>query len=164
LDWDILARSPNIATVNFGMNDISGTFGAPQASPEEVVFLHEKDFKKLDKITQKKIKSFCIKDEDGEYCIPADLNNMGSSWYFNHSCNSNIAYNKKGDFVAIRNIKKDEELSLDYGRMYADPNYKMKCACGSKNCRGYVTGNDWLDPEFKKKNADLMWPDMRKNK
>jgi len=36
LNWDILARSPNIATVNFGMNDMGGTFGASNASPEEM--------------------------------------------------------------------------------------------------------------------------------
>jgi hypothetical protein len=131
-------------------------------SPEEVVFLHERDFKKLDPITRKRITRFCIIDEDNEYCIPADLNNMGSSWYFNHSCDSNVAYDKKGNFVAIRNIKKDEELSLDYGRMYTNPNFKMKCACKSPNCRGIITGNDWLDPEFKKNNIGLMWPDMRK--
>lgn len=36
LNWDILARSPNIATVNFGMNDLSGTYGTPKDSTEQV--------------------------------------------------------------------------------------------------------------------------------
>lgn len=131
-------------------------------SPEEVVFLHQRDFKKLDRVTRKRIERFCVLAEDGEYCLPADLNNMGGSWYFNHSCDSNVAYDKKGNFVAARNIKKDEELFLDYGRLYTDPKLKMKCACGTDNCRGQVTGNDWLDPEFRKRNTDLMWPEMRK--
>lgn len=131
-------------------------------SPEEVVYLPERDFKKLDLITQKKIKSFCIRDEENEYCVPADLNNMGSSWYFNHSCCANVGYDKKGSFVAARNIKKNEELFLDYGLMFTDPEFKMECNCGSKNCRGLVTGLDWLDPKFRKDNASLMWPDMRK--
>jgi hypothetical protein len=131
-------------------------------SPEEVVFIHERDFKKLDPITRRRITRFCVKDEENEYCVPADLNNMGGSWYFNHSCDSNVAYNKKGDFVAVRHIKKDEELALDYGRMFTDPKFKMKCACGAKNCRGIITGNDWLNPEFVKRNKDLLWPDMRK--
>lgn len=133
-------------------------------SPEEVVFLHRRDFKKLDPATRKKVEGFCVIDEDEEYCVPADLNNMGSSWYFNHSCDSNVAYDQKGNFVALRNIKKDEELFLDYGRMFTDPKFKMKCACGAKNCRGLVTGSDWLDPEFRKKNRKSMWPDMRKMK
>jgi len=131
-------------------------------SPEEVVFIHRRDFKKLDPITRQKIKRFCILDEDGEYCVPADLNNMGTSWYFNHSCDPNVGFDRRGSFIAARNIKKDEELFLDYGLMFTDSKFKMKCACGSPNCRGYVTGRDWLDPEFKKRNYDLMWPDMRK--
>ncbi len=133
-------------------------------APEEVVYLHERDFKKLDLITRRRILRFCMIDEDREYCVPADLNNMGSSWYFNHSCASNVAYDKKGNFVAARNIKHDEELSLDYGRMFTDLKFKMKCACGAPNCRGIITGSDWLNPEFRKKNSELMWPDMRKNK
>lgn len=132
-------------------------------SPEEVVYLRRSEVEKLDPITRKKIKRFCILDEnDDEYCVPVDLNNMGSSWYFNHSCASNVAYDRQGSFVAARDIKKDEELSLDYGRMFTDPKFKMKCACGADNCRGLVTGSDWLDPKFRKDNLDLMWPDMRK--
>lgn len=36
LNWDILARNPNIATVNFGMNDMGGKFGTTNSSTEEV--------------------------------------------------------------------------------------------------------------------------------
>ena len=131
-------------------------------SPEEVVFIHDREVRKLDPITRRRIKRFCVMDDDGEYCVPADMNNMGSSWYFNHSCDSNVGYNDRGDFVTLRHIRSGEELFLDYGRMYTDPNLKMKCACGAKNCRGFITGNDWLDPEFRKKNLSSMWPDMRK--
>jgi hypothetical protein len=139
-----------------------GTVIADVDSPEEVVFIHRRDFKKLDPVTRRKIASFCVPDEDEEYCVPADLNNMGSSWYFNHSCDSNVAYDRRGSFVAIRDIKKDEELFLDYGRMFTDPKFKMRCHCGSANCRGLITGSDWLKPEFRRQNLNLMWPDMRK--
>jgi len=129
-------------------------------SPEASVILPGRYFKKLDKITQKKITSFAVLDEDNEYCLPADLNNMGASWYFNHSCSPNMAYDQKGNFIAIRNIKKDEELTYDYGWMF-DPKFKMKCACGASNCRKIVTGRDLLDPEFRKNNLHRMWPEMR---
>lgn len=129
-------------------------------SPEETVILPERYFKKLDKITQNKIKSFAVLDEDNEYVLPADLNNIGASWYFNHSCVPNVAYDKKGNFIAARHIKKNEELFLDYG-LIADQKFKMKCACGAPNCRGLVTGQDALNPEFRKKNLDKMWPDLR---
>ncbi|MCX6794847.1 MAG: SET domain-containing protein [Candidatus Falkowbacteria bacterium] len=131
-------------------------------SPEEAVILPRRYFKKLDKITQKKINSFAVLDEDAEYCLPADLNNIGTSWYFNHSCSPNVAYDKRGNYVAARNIKKDEELFLDYGWMF-DQKFKMKCACGAPNCRGLVTGQDSLNSEFRKKNLERMWPELRKS-
>ena len=59
----------------------------------------------------------------------------------NHSCNNNCDYNGKGLKVwvtAIRDIKKGEELTCDYGFGY-DKDYKQfPCRCKSKNCCGYI--------------------------
>jgi hypothetical protein len=130
-------------------------------SPEEAVILPKRYFKNLDKVTRRKIDRFAVLDEDDEYCLPADLNNIGTSRYFNHSCCPNVVYDRKGNYVAARDIKKDEELFLDYGLMF-DRKFKMKCACGAANCRGQVTGRDGLNPEFRKKNLKLMWPELRR--
>ena len=46
---------------------------------------------------------------------------------------------------AIKDIKKDEELSYDYGFGY-DKDYKQfPCKCGTKNCVGYIVreGSRW---------------------
>ena len=59
----------------------------------------------------------------------------------NHSCSNNCEYDGKGLklwVVAIRDIKKGEELTCDYGFSY-DQDYKQfPCNCGSKNCCGYI--------------------------
>ena len=59
----------------------------------------------------------------------------------NHSCSNNCDYNGVGLklwVVAIKNIKKGEELTCDYGFGY-DENFKQfRCKCGSKNCCGYI--------------------------
>tara|TARA_B100002052_G_scaffold176257_1_gene160406 strand:+ start:1475 stop:1963 length:489 start_codon:yes stop_codon:yes gene_type:complete len=59
----------------------------------------------------------------------------------NHSCSNNCEYDGKGLklwVVAIRDIKKGEELTCDYGFTY-DQDYKQfPCNCGSKNCCGYI--------------------------
>jgi SET domain-containing protein len=59
----------------------------------------------------------------------------------NHSCSNNCDYNGTGLklwVVAIKNIKKGEELTCDYGFGF-DENYKQfKCKCRSKNCCGYI--------------------------
>ena len=66
----------------------------------------------------------------------------------NHSCNPNCEVAGKGLklwIFAIRNIKKNEELTYDYGFGY-DKDYKdYICKCGSKNCVGYIVreGSRW---------------------
>lgn len=75
--------------------------------------------------------------------------------YFNHSCNPNAGFRGQIFLVAIRKIKKDEEITFDYAMVLHKSKgvktYKMKCLCGSKNCRGYITDNDWKKPELQKK-------------
>ena len=59
----------------------------------------------------------------------------------NHSCSNNCDYNGSGLklwVVAIKDIKKGNELTCDYGFSY-DENFKdFICKCGSKNCCGYI--------------------------
>ena len=59
----------------------------------------------------------------------------------NHSCNNNCDYNGKGLKVwitAIKDIKKGEEFTCDYGFGF-DKDYKQfPCKCGSKNCCGFI--------------------------
>ena len=66
----------------------------------------------------------------------------------NHSCNPNCEVAGKGLklwIFALRDIKKGEELSYDYGFGF-DENYKdYVCKCGTKNCCGYIVreGSRW---------------------
>ena len=59
----------------------------------------------------------------------------------NHSCENNCDYDGKGLKIwvkAIKDIKKGEELTCDYGFGY-DKDYKQfPCKCKSKNCCGYI--------------------------
>ena len=40
--------------------------------------------------------------------------------------------------TAIRDIKKGEELTCDYGFGYDEDFKQFPCNCGSKNCCGYI--------------------------
>jgi SET domain-containing protein len=75
---------------------------------------------------------------------PIDLDgdfSWNTARLINHSCNNNCDYDGKGLKLwvkAIRDIKKGEELTCDYGFGY-DENYKQfPCKCKSKNCCGYI--------------------------
>ena len=66
----------------------------------------------------------------------------------NHSCDPNCEVYGTGLKVwvyAIRDIRKGEELSYDYGFGF-DQDYKdFPCRCGSSNCVGYIIreGSRW---------------------
>ena len=63
----------------------------------------------------------------------------------NHSCNPNCEVSGTGLKVwvyAIRDIKKGEELTYDYGFGF-DEDYKdFPCRCRSKNCVGYIVRSE----------------------
>ena len=59
----------------------------------------------------------------------------------NHSCNPNSQYDGKGLKIwvtATKNIKKDEEITADYGFGYDEDYKQFPCKCGAKNCCGFI--------------------------
>lgn len=74
----------------------------------------------------------------------------------NHSCNPDcgIRPNSTGahDFIAMRDIQIDEEITFDYAmRNYGVDYFPQQCKCGSPNCRGKITG--WKDLNLLQKKA-----------
>ena len=74
-------------------------------------------------------------DLDGDY-------HWNTARLINHSCNPNCEVEGKGLKLwisAIKDIKKGEELSYDYGFSYSKEDLKnFVCKCGSVNCCGYI--------------------------
>lgn len=74
-------------------------------------------------------------DLDGDY-------HWNTARLINHSCNPNCEVEGKGLKLwirAIKDIKKGEELSYDYGFSYSKEDLdNFICKCGSKNCCGYI--------------------------
>lgn len=70
--------------------------------------------------------------------------------YVNHSCDPNT-YVKNQKDIALRDIKKGEEITTDYSLNGVD-DWKMECKCGSKNCRKIIYGDfRKLDAKTQKK-------------
>jgi len=70
----------------------------------------------------------------------------------NHSCDPNCEVDGAGLklwIYSLRDIKKNEELTYDYGFSF-DKDYKdFPCRCGTKKCVGYILSDtDW--PKLKK--------------
>jgi len=67
-----------------------------------------------------------------------DLSN--NAIFINHSCDPNAAFKGEVDLIAIRDIKKGEEITFDYSSTVGkDINWWMdNCNCGAANCRGRI--------------------------
>lgn len=102
------------------------------------------DFKHLSVEVQEKVKSFCVGTLNG-FVPPEnmDFNKLSIEWYFNHACNGNLGFGENGNLIAIKNIKKGEELTYDYGLVESYPYFIMRCECKARKCRKLITGNDW---------------------
>lgn len=70
--------------------------------------------------------------------------------YTNHSCDPNIAIQGQIVFVAMRDIEPGEELTHDWATT-DDEDYEMECNCGRSNCRGIITGKDWVKKDLQEK-------------
>jgi SET domain-containing protein len=134
--------------------------------------VHESDFRRLvrwgeidqlDQALREKISAFCLGTPEG--FVPPDeldFNKLSVEWYLNHSCDGNLGFDEKGDFVARREIKRGEELTYDYGLAESNPAFRMECKCASAACRKIITGNDWREVSFREKNLDYMLPRLRR--
>lgn len=62
---------------------------------------------------------------------------------FNHSCDPNTGVRNKSDLIAVRDIKKGEEITYDYsttvGPNIPNTEWSMLCSCNSDNCRKTIS-------------------------
>lgn len=63
----------------------------------------------------------------------------------NHSCDSNLWMDGAFTLTARKEIKKNDELTLDYALWLSDETYvsKWTCNCGKPCCRKIITGKDY---------------------
>ena len=80
-------------------------------------------------------------DLDGDF-------HFNTARLINHSCDPNCEVVGKGLKLwieSIKDIKKGEELSYDYGFSFDEDFQNYPCKCNSKNCCGYIVrqGSRW---------------------
>ena len=84
---------------------------------------------------------------NNRYDLDGDVS-WNTARLINHSCSNNCDYEGKGLklwVTAIKDIKKGEELTCDYGFGYDEDYKQFPCKCGSRNCVGYIVreGSRW---------------------
>lgn len=67
-----------------------------------------------------------------------------------HSCDPNCGIQDLFKIVAMRDIKKGEELCWDY-EMSENSDWQMECLCGSQNCRKLIGAYRYMPQKVRKK-------------
>jgi hypothetical protein len=68
--------------------------------------------------------------------------------FVNHSCQPNCGMSGSVLLVAMRDIEAGEELTYDFAMTDGSESDGFECRCGTPDCRGTITGNDWMLPEL----------------
>ena len=122
------------------------------------------DIKKGTKIIEYKGKIITVKQSDNnpkfdnekaiylfninkKYDLDGDFK-FNTARLINHSCDPNCEVSGEGLKIwvyAIKDIKKGDELSYDYGFSFDKDFKQFPCKCGSKKCVGYIVreGSRW---------------------
>ncbi|RQW80868.1 MAG: SET domain-containing protein-lysine N-methyltransferase [Methanothrix sp.] len=122
-----------------------GSFAAELIPKGTIVFYFGKDEKYISK---EEFASFTSEAKERLYKFGVE--DEWSNWVIakgdvNHSCDANIlSLFVNGIYceIAVRDIQKGEELTIDYGLLYSSFPWSMRCNCGSSHCRGTV-GSGW---------------------
>jgi uncharacterized protein len=86
----------------------------------------------------KQIKRIAIVELDDQYALQAATENNPIR-FINHSCRPNCymrVIRHRVEFYALRNIKKEEELTCNYGETHHDG--QLQCRCGAPGCKGFL--------------------------
>ncbi|MBU3978382.1 SET domain-containing protein-lysine N-methyltransferase [Patescibacteria group bacterium] len=70
--------------------------------------------------------------------------------HLNHSCTPNAGIRNDRELIAMKKIKKGEEIVVDYAICNID-GFKMECRCGSKKCRKQVMLFEDLDAKSQRR-------------
>jgi uncharacterized protein len=62
----------------------------------------------------------------------------GPARWTNHSCEPNCGIKNKVQLVAMRRIRKGEQITWDYEMTEKSWWWRMKCQCGTARCRGVI--------------------------
>lgn len=81
-----------------------------------------------------------------------DLSEPGRA--VNHSCDPNAGVHDDLTLVALRTIRRDEEIRFDYSTTIGD-GWTMPCACGFRDCRGLVAAYRLLPETVRNRYAIL---------
>jgi hypothetical protein len=108
---------------------------------------------------------FCVEGPIIQYAVQSDYR-IGQNWlqirenvwqipprghvwnFINHSCEPNCGMKRGNAVVAMRDIRNDEELTIDYSTIEGGRRWHMHCKCGLASCRKLIRSIQFLPREL----------------
>ena len=87
--------------------------------------------------------------DDDLYIVGPEIPEPGD--FVNHSCDPTCGLNGNVLLVARRDIFPGDEITFDYAMSDSTDYDEFDCCCGSPECRGRITGNDWTQPALQER-------------
>jgi uncharacterized protein len=91
--------------------------------------------------------------EKYEWIAPLRIN---PGYYINHSCSPNSGIRNSVKIVAMKNIRRGEEVTFDYSTSESENGWYLTCHCKNKNCRRIIRSYTFLSAELKLKYRDFI--------
>jgi uncharacterized protein len=106
------------------------------------------------------MQSFPYQVDENLFLGPRDLTEIGIGERINHSCEPNSGFRGSIHVVALRDIRRGEQITFDYATCVSAEHdvFVMQCKCGCSTCRGVITGEDWRIPELYNRLLDFYQP------
>ena len=105
-------------------------------------------------------KAHSVEIEDGLYLVSLVMDEPAD--FINHSCNPNAGMRGQICIVAMRNIEPGEEITMDYAMVDSSSYDAFACACGEKDCRGWIDGTGYKTPVLWEKYAGYFAPHIQR--
>jgi len=87
-------------------------------------------------------------------------NELEPAELINHSCEPNLGFRDQAMLVSMKDVQVGEELTFDYS--LESTVLTMKCLCGTKTCRGLISGEDWKNEAFQQKYDGWFMPFLQR--
>jgi hypothetical protein len=145
----LATRPSRYDTGAFATHDIEeGTIVIPEwneaSDGEGWIRLDRRQVQKLPPPAKALFRRYGLDTDFDEILGPVDISFVTDPDNFiNHACDPNLRYDTEGNVVAARDIRKGEEVFIDYGFFVVNFDEPFTCACGARTCRGRIRRQDW---------------------
>lgn len=149
--------SPKVKLKSSGIEG-KGLFAVKGIGKGEIVnicggaIVTQQEYERLQKEYGEFLFDYATQIADGFYLLGGlAKNELEDDDFLNHSCDPNCGIKGQNVVVAMRSIKKGEELTIDYAMIDSDPEISFGCNCAKKLCRRLVKGSDWKIASLQKR-------------